>query len=239
MIASAIVPASARATIKNMSRKNPPRARHAGVGRAWRARRLGTGAAAPGLLAAGCGVLGPGSGFPNPPPRSPVTTVLVSTDGRVITGVGGRACGHDPRLVARSYPRMVTLIWVNPDTSCNAETLRSAVVRIRLAEPLGGRPLVHAFGGGRIPYFDQRDFAHVTVLPAGYRLSTEVPDGQPVGDRRTYTIRPGPDSAGTHRPCPCAQLVIWQQVLSKGFILPTQQTSQRSIHVQVTAERPP
>jgi hypothetical protein len=159
--------------------------------------------------------------------------VLVSTNKRIITGVGGMACGHDPRLVARSYPAKVTLVWVNPDTSCNAETLRSAVVRIRLAEPLGNRPLVHASGSGRIPYFDQRDFARVTVLPAGYRLSSEVPDGQPVGDRRTYIIPPGTDIAGTHRPCPCAQLVIWQQVLSKGFISPTKQTSQHPIHIQV------
>jgi hypothetical protein len=220
-------------TIKSMRRKNPLPARNAGVGRAWRARCLGAGAAMLGLLAAGCGVLGPGSGFPNPPPESPVTTVLVSAKGRVITGVGGMACGHDPRLVARSYPDKVTLVWVNPDTNCNAETLRSAVVRIRLPEPLGSRPLVQASGGSRIPYFDQRDFARVTVLPVGYRLSSEVPAGQPVGDRRIYTIPLGTDTAGTHRPCPCAQLLIWQQVLGKGFITPAKQTSQHPIHVRV------
>jgi hypothetical protein len=90
--------------------KNPAHARHAGVGPARRVRSLGAGAVALGLMAAGCGVLGSGSGFPNPPPQSPVATVLVSADGRVITGVGGMACGHDPRLVARSYPRKVTLL---------------------------------------------------------------------------------------------------------------------------------
>ncbi len=233
MVASVIVPVSAGVTIKSMSRKNPPRARHAGVGRAWRARCLETGAAALGLLAAGCGVLFPGSGFPNPPRRFPVATVLVSAHGRVITAVGGKACGHDPRLVARSYPDKVTLVWVNPDTNCNAETARAVAVLTRLPEPLGNRPLVHASGSGRVPYFSQRDFARVTVLPAGYRLSSEVPAGQPVGDRRTYTIPPGTDAAGTHRRCPCAQLVIWQQVLSKGFIPPTQQTSQHPIQVGV------
>jgi hypothetical protein len=75
--------------------------------------------------------------------------------------------GRDPRLVARSYPSEVTLVWVNPDTNCNAETLRRPVVRITLAEPLGDRLLVQSSGGGRIPYFDQRDLARVTVLPAG------------------------------------------------------------------------
>jgi hypothetical protein len=207
------------------------RPRHVGIGRAWRTRRLGIGAVALGLLAAGCGISFPD--FPHPPRRFPVATVLVSANGRVITAVGGKTCGHDPRLVARSYPDKVTLVWVNPDTNCNAETARPSRVRIMLPEPLGNRLLVHASGSGRIPYFSQRDFVRVTVLPAGYRLSMEVPAGQPVGDRRTYSIPPGTDTAGTHRPCPCAQLVIWQQVLSKGFILPTQQTSQRPIHVQV------
>jgi hypothetical protein len=233
VIASVIVPVSAGMTIKSMSRKNPTWLRHTGAGRAWRVRWLGAGAAVVGLITAGCGVLGSGSGFPNPLPQSPVTTVLVSADGRVITGVGGMACGHDPRLVARSYPDKVTLIWDNPDTNCNAETLRSAVVRIKLTEPLDNRTLVQASGGGHIPYFDQRDFARVTVLPAGYRLSSEVPAGQPVGDRRIYTIPPGTDTAGTHRSCPCAKLLIWQQVLGKGFITPAQQTSQHPIHVRV------
>lgn len=214
-----------------MSRKDPTRPRHAGIGRAWCTRGLGTGAAALCLLAAGCGI--PGADFPHPPRRFPVATVLVSADGRVITAVGGQACGHEPRLVARSYPDKVTLVWVNPDTNCNVETARAVAVRITLPEALGARPLVHASGRGRIPYFSQRDFARVTVLPPGYRLSSEVPAGQPVGDRRTYTVAPGTDAAGTHRPCPCAQLVIWQQVLSKGFITPTQQTSQHPVHVRV------
>jgi hypothetical protein len=230
-MASVIVPVSAGVTIKSMSRKSPARPRHVGISLAWRTRRLGSGAAALGLLAAGCFSFPPD--FPHSPRRFPVATVLVSANGRVITAVGGKACGHKPRLVARSHPDKVTQVWVNPDATCNAETARAVAVRIVLPEPLGNRPLAHASGSGRIPYFSQRDFARVTVLPAGYRLSSEVPAGQPVGDRRTYTIPPGTDTAGTHRPCPCAQLVIWQQVLSRGFISPTQQTSQHPIHAEV------
>jgi hypothetical protein len=36
----------------------------------------------------------------------------------------------------------VTLIWLNPDTSCNAEVLQQAVARARLPVPLGSRRLV-------------------------------------------------------------------------------------------------
>jgi len=226
------VPVSARVMINGVGHKILARAQQAGTGpgrQCWRR----AGAVALGLMAAGCGALGSGSGFPSPPRQSPVTTVLVSADGRVVTGVGGMACGHDPRLVARSYPRKVTLIWVNPDTNCSGETLRSTVVRIRLLEPVGNRLLVHAAGSGRIPYFDDRDLARVTVLPAGFQLRGEFPAGQPAGDKRTYAGPPGTGTVGPHWPCPCAQLVIWQQVVSKGFILPTQQTSQHPVHVRV------
>jgi hypothetical protein len=159
--------------------------------------------------------------------------VLVSADGRVITGISGMACGHVPRLVARLRLQKVALTWVNPDTNCNAETLRSAVVRTRLAEPLGERSLVQAAAGGRIPYFDQRDLARVTVLPAGFRLRSEFPAGQPVGDKRAYTAPPGAGVAWPGWPCQCTELVIWQQVVTKGFIPPTQQNSQHAVYVRV------
>lgn len=66
------------------------------------------------------------------------------------------ACGHDPRLVARSYPRKVTLTWVSPDTTCNAEVIRFAVVSVRLPAPLGNRALVQASGGGAVRIIDPR-----------------------------------------------------------------------------------
>ncbi|HEX4656549.1 MAG TPA: hypothetical protein VH307_04120 [Streptosporangiaceae bacterium] len=119
--------------------------------------------------------------------------MLVSANGRVITGRGPVACGHDPQLVARSYPRKVTLTWVSPDTSCNAEVIRSAAVSVRLPAPLGNRALVQASGGGPVPRFDQRNLARVIVLPPGFRLSSDLPSASStesgrwaVGDTRTY-----------------------------------------------------
>ena len=190
----------------------------------WRA----TGAVGLCLALAGCGLSG--SGFPRVPERSPVRTVLVSASGRVLTAAGGRACGHRPRLVAKSRPHSVSLVFVYPPMNCYAETVRTITVRATLPQPLGGRTLVHP-GGGRIPSFSQRQFARVTVLPAGYRLASEIPAGQPAGDQRTYTVPSG--TAGVGRPCPCAHLVIWQQVIGTGFIPPTQQTSQRPGHAAI------
>jgi hypothetical protein len=158
---------------------------------------------------------GSGAGFPSPPRLSPVTQVLVSADGRVITGLGPVACGRSPRLAARSYPRKVTLTWVSPGTSCHAEVIRSAAVSVRLPGPLGNRALVQASGGGPVRYFAQRNLARATVLPSGFRLSSDLPsesfphsDRWAVGDTRTYAGPPG-----TH-----AQLQVAQLVVSKGTI---------------------
>jgi len=150
-----------------------------------------------------------GSLWPSPPRTSPVSgPVLVSADGRVITGIGPMACGHAPRLVARSYPRKVTLTWINPDTNCHAEMLGSASGRARLPAPLGTRALVQAASGEPVSYFDERDLARVSVLPARFRLSSDLPWGisefpsvsfpdptqWAVGDTRTYT-RPASTAA--------------------------------------------
>jgi hypothetical protein len=152
-------------------------------------------------MAAGCATPG-GNLWPSPPRTSPVSgQVLVSSDGRVITGIGPRACGHAPRLVARSYPRKVTLNWVNPDTHCHAEMLGSASGRARLPAPLGARALLQAASGTPVPYFDERDLARAGALPARFRLSSDLPwdIGEfpsvsfpdpaqfAVGDTRTYT----------------------------------------------------
>lgn len=168
------------------------RVRPTGIGPGRRVRRLPSGALALGLMAAGCA--GSGANFPNPPRLTPVTQVLVSANGRVITGRGPVACGHDPQLVARSYLRKVTLTWVSPDTRCDAEVIRSAAVSVRLPAPLGNRALVQASGGSPVPYFHQRNLARVTVLPSGFRLSSDLPSAsltesgqQAVGDTRTYT----------------------------------------------------
>jgi hypothetical protein len=103
------------------------------------------------LAVAACGRAG--ADFPAPPRYAPVSSpVTVSANGRVITARGVIACGHRPRLVARSYPGRVTLTWVNPDTNCNAEAVRPVVVSVSLPVPLGSRKLVQASTGRRIRY---------------------------------------------------------------------------------------
>lgn len=231
-MASVTVLVSAGVTIKSMRRTNPS---PAGTRRAWHARWAGISAAMVSLVAAGCGVPVSGNnGFPTPPQRSPVDTALVSVNGRVITAVAGRACGNVPRLVARYRPGKVTLVWVYPKMTCHAETTRDVTVRITLPKPLGTRTLAHP-SGGAIPYFSQRDFARVTFLPAGYRLASELPAGQPAGDKRTYTVVPG--ATGSESSCPCPPLVIWQQVIVKEFIPPTKETTQQPTYVNVNGHR--
>lgn len=172
-------------------------------------------------LGAGCGVPSSGTGWPRAPRVWPVSNpVLVSANGRVITTFGPMACGHALRLAARSYSRKVTLALINPDTNCHSEVLGSVVVRARLPAPLGHRALVQA-SGGPVLYFDERDLARVGVLPAGFRLSSDLPwrgagpaagsfpdsAGWAVGDTRTYT---GPASTA-------AQLSIAQLAATHGF----------------------
>ena len=226
--------------MSGVGHKNLP-AQRAGIGRGRYVLWLGAIAVALGLMVAGCGVPGgAGADFPNPPRDSQVTAVLVSADGRVITGAGPVECGHDPRLVARSYPSKVTLIWLNPDTNCNAEVLQHAVARARLPVPLGSRRLVQASGRGPVRYFDERDLARVTVLPSGFRFSSEYPTEwiskrfhQAVGDTRAYAGPPGTGAAGPGWPCSCAQLQITQLAVSGGFTPLTQYTKVPPVDVRV------
>jgi hypothetical protein len=133
----------------------------------------------------------------HPPRYEPVgETVVVSADGRVITAIGEWVCDHDSRLVARSYPGMVSVILENPDTKCDANVLGSVPVAVntRLSAPLGNRALVRVGSTrGGIPYFSERDLATIRRLPFGLRLSIDEPSddlglqGQPeIGDTRIY-----------------------------------------------------
>jgi hypothetical protein len=78
--------------------------------------------------------------------------VFVSDHGRVISARGVVACGHQPLLVAHSYPHRVTLTWINTDTSCNAEAIQPVWVSTTLPKPLGARSLVQASSGKPIAY---------------------------------------------------------------------------------------
>jgi hypothetical protein len=184
-------------------------------------------------MTAGCAA----AGWPHPARVYAVSApVLVSKDGRLITGIGGIVCGHRSLLVARSYPRKVTLKWVNPDTSCNAEAVRTVPVRVRLLAPLGNRALVQAVSGGPVRYFDERDLASVGTLPAGFRPSGDLPsvsfpnNDQPwvVGDTRVFI---GPAGTGT--------LTIAQLVVTKGIIplTPWPWPGRVQVHGRVAAVR--
>lgn len=108
-------------------------------------------AAALAFAVGGCG--GQGAGWPQPPRAAPINSlVLVSANGRVLTARGVIACDHRPLLVARSYQDRVTLTWINPDTSCNAEAIQPVTVGTALPRPLGGRALVQASTGSPIRY---------------------------------------------------------------------------------------
>jgi hypothetical protein len=131
-------------------------AQSAEVAPVLRSIRAGALAAAVLLLLPACGATN--ADFPPPPRTAEITSaVTVSPDGKVITARGVIACGHRPVLVARSYPGRVTLEWVNPDTSCNAEAIMAVFVIVRLSVPLGHRRLVQASTGTPIPYHISQD----------------------------------------------------------------------------------
>ena len=91
--------------------------------------------------------------WPHPSKTAPVNSlVLLSANGRVLTARGAIACGRRPLLVAQSHPDRVTLTWVNPDTSCNAETIKPVMVSTTLPMPLGSRILAQAATGRKIRY---------------------------------------------------------------------------------------
>jgi hypothetical protein len=149
------------------------------------------------VMAAGCSA-GPAA-TAKPPRYEPVgLTVLVSSDGTVITAIGTFVCGHAQRLVARSYPGKVALILENPDHNCKEDpgnaTFPQLPASTRLPEPLGNRALIRVGATrGTLPYFSERDLASVRRLPSGLRLSRDEPSdftgrrGQPeIGDTRTY-----------------------------------------------------
>jgi hypothetical protein len=143
------------------------------------------------LMVAGCSAVPSAS----PPRYRPVgDTVLVSVDGRLITALGPVGCRHAARLVARSYPDKVSLIFRNPANNCDAEVPHLVPASTRLPAPLGNRALVRVGATrGTIPYFSERDLASVRRLPFGLRLSSDGPadaygsQGQPeLGDTRMY-----------------------------------------------------
>jgi hypothetical protein len=143
-------------------------------------RRLGLVLAA--LAVAGCSAsAGPVAGPYKPPRHGPVgDTVLVSADGRTITALGTEVCERAQRLVARSYPDKVALIFENPAHGCEDPGSESGGLPLpastHLPAPLGHRALIRVGSTrGTIPYFRERDLASIRKLPFGLRLSSDVP----------------------------------------------------------------
>ena len=153
-----------------------PAGRRNATGLPSRALDLGLVAAATASLVA----LGAGcSGFPAPPKYAPVNQpVLVSADGRTVTSLGQFVCGRRPMLMASPTRRKVTLTWLNPDTSCGAEPIGLVAAHAILRAPLGSRALLQASTRTAIPYFSERDLARVTILPPGFRLTSDLPSAQ-------------------------------------------------------------
>jgi hypothetical protein len=156
------------------------------------------------LMVAGCSA-GPATS-PKPPRYEPVgPTVLVSANGRVITAIGTVVCGHAQRLVARSYPDKVALIFKNANRTCKDPGSVPTVSQLlpastRLPAPLGNRALIRVGSTrGTIPYFSERDLASVRRLPYGLRLSSDKPanfvasQGEPeIGDTRIHVAKGTP-----------------------------------------------
>lgn len=152
------------------------------------------------VVVAGCSA-GPSAPAYKLPRREPVgDTVVVSADGRTITALGTELCIHAQRLVARSYPHRVALIFENPAHGCQNPESGSGPDGLpqpaiaHLPAPLGNRALVRAGStSGTIPYFNERDLASIRRLPFGLRLSGDVPAsaygprGPEIGDKRQYT----------------------------------------------------
>lgn len=149
------------------------------------------------LVMAGCSA-GPSAPAYKLPRLEPVgDTVLVSADGRTITALGTEVCTRAQRLVARSHPGQVALIFENPAHGCKYPGSDSggvpAPASTRLPAPLGDRALIRAGRTrGTIPYFNERDLASIRRLPFGLRLSRDVPasaygpQGPEIGDTRQY-----------------------------------------------------
>jgi hypothetical protein len=149
------------------------------------------------MVTAGCSIVSP-SGFGPQPSGEPVSNpVLVSADGKTISGYAPIVCGRRAELVARSNPRKVSLVWSNPASGCDAEIIATAIAHTTLRAPLGARALMQASGGQAIPYFSERDLAQVTVLPRVYQLRSDLPTDNGMlataepGDTRIYAAAGG------------------------------------------------
>jgi hypothetical protein len=103
---------------------------------------------------------------------------VVGRNDRTIAVLTVQQCGGPSRLVARPYPRRVVLVLTAPNGAPDAVCPLDLVVlsvSTTLPEPLGARVLVNGTTGKKVPFFDDRSFAAITVLPRGYRCGPGEP----------------------------------------------------------------
>jgi len=109
---------------------------------------------------------------------------VVSRNGRTITVLTVQQCGGPSKLVATSYQDRVALVVTAPtgapDEVCPLD-LQVLTISTTLPEPLGDRVLVNGITGKPVPYFDDRWFADITVLPQRYRCGAGEPGVLPSG----------------------------------------------------------
>ena len=103
---------------------------------------------------------------------------VVGKNERTITVLTVQQCGGPSRLEASPYLGRVLLVITAPngapDQACPADLVILSV-STTLSEPLGARVLANGISGKTVPYFDDRSFATITVMPRDYRCGTGEP----------------------------------------------------------------
>ncbi len=124
--------------------------------------RVAAGAAPPGLV------------------RTPVAVVLLSADGRGLGVAQSGECLGTGELRARETPSAVVLDFRTdpPNRDCVGGALQT-LWSVRLATPLGDRPLLDTNGGtgdgGTVPYFRAADLPVAALLPPGFHHAYDAP----------------------------------------------------------------
>lgn len=105
--------------------------------------------------------------------------VLVSRDGRTVTGADLARCFGTQSLVADETPDRVALrlrvAIPHLHGICTSAVGIDPTLNVRLSAPLGSRPLVDPDNGRTLPWFDGRKTLPPIKLPAGYALEMTLP----------------------------------------------------------------
>ncbi|MDH6580634.1 hypothetical protein [Kitasatospora sp. MAP5-34] len=113
--------------------------------------------------------------------RTPVAVVLLSADGRGLSVAQSGECLGTGQLRVRQPPSAVVLDFRTdpPSRNCTGGA-QQTVWSVRLATPLGDRPLIDANGGDTgdgdpVPYFRAADLPDAPLLPPGFHHAYDAP----------------------------------------------------------------